>query len=131
MMNSTPLTDKGQLALSQPQGHQDRQFVKDELGLPDLQDGYRLAVAIALAKRLPPAAENMSRSTVYGANVLDSDGALRTAILALRDDHGGRPYALMERLAEAGLRDLASHLNDGLPLRQYLEGLVATSESLE
>jgi hypothetical protein len=123
MTDMPVLQDKGQLQLSE-QGSADREYIKDQLGLPDLQDGYRLAVAVALAKNLPPAPEDVRRSTVYGATVLDSDGSLRASVLALRDDHGERPYALLERLAEAGLRDLAGHLNEGLPIRQYLAALV-------
>ncbi len=121
--------DKGQLQLSE-QGAKDREYIKEQLQLPDLQDGYRLGVAVALAKKLPPASENIRRSTVYGANVLDFDGALRASVMALRSDHGGRPYALLERLAEAGLRDLAEHLNEGLPIRQYLGALVPETAAL-
>jgi hypothetical protein len=34
---------------------------------------------------------------------------------------------LMERLAEAGLRDLAVHLDEGRPIRQYLTALTPRS----
>lgn len=122
-MNHQPLEDRAQIGLTD-QGLADREYVKDALGLRDLQDAYRLAVAAALAKNLPPAPEDARRTTAYGAAVLDATGALRASVLALRDDHGGRPYALIERLAEAGLQDLASHLRDGLPIRQYLTELV-------
>lgn len=115
--------DRGQLGLSE-QGSADREHIKEDLGLKDLQDAYRLGVAVALAKQLPPAPGDVRRTTAYGAGVLDADGSLRASILALRDDHDGRPYALLERLAEAGLRDLAAHLNEGLPIRQYLTALL-------
>jgi hypothetical protein len=123
MSQAAAAEDRGQIGLSDAAAA-DREYIKDELGLRDLQDAYRLAVAVALAKNLPPAAENLRRTTAYGAAVLDATGALRASVLALRDDHGGRPYALIERLAEAGLRDLAAHLNEGLPIRQYLAPLV-------
>jgi hypothetical protein len=121
------LEDRSQIGLSE-QAVEDREYIKDVLGLRDLQDAYRLAVAAALAKNLPPASENVRRTTAYGAAVLDASGALRASVLALREDHGGRPYALIERLAEAGLQDLASHLREGLPIRQYLLALVPPQE---
>lgn len=127
MSEPAVIEDRSQIRLSE-QGTADREHIKDALGLGDLQDAYRLAVAVALAKDLPPTAEDLRRTVVYGAGVLDASGALRASVLALRDDHGGRPYALIERLAEAGLRDLAAHLSDGLPLRQYLAALTPRQE---
>ncbi len=115
--------DRSQIGLSE-QGALDREFIKEKLDLKDLQDAYRLAVAVARAKNLPPAGEDARRTTAYGAHVLDSSGALRASVLALREDHAGRPYALMERLAEAGLRDIAAHLEEGRPIRQYLAALL-------
>lgn len=117
--------DRTQIGLSE-QGRHDRDAIKDVLDLGEGQDAYRLAVAVALSKRLAPADENARRTNAYGTSSLDERGELRAAILELRDDHSGRPYALMERLAEAGLRDMAAHLDSGLPLRQYLSDLVPT-----
>ncbi len=117
--------DRNQLRLSD-EGAIDRDYIGSALELKDLQDAYRLAVAIALAKNLPPASEDIRRTTAYGAAVLDSTGGLRAAVLAIRDDHGGRPYALIERLAEAGLKDLAVHLREGRPIRQYLAPLIVS-----
>jgi hypothetical protein len=115
--------DRTQIGLSE-EGSTDREFIKDKLDLREGQDAYRLAVAVAVAKNLPPTVEDVRRTNAYGASSLDSTGALRASILALRDDHGGRPYALMERLAEAGLRDIAVHLEEGRPIRQYLAALL-------
>ncbi|SRR6266508_1904219 len=127
MSEPTIAEDRSQIRLSE-QGVADREYIKEALGLGDLQDAYRLAVAVALAKNLPPASEDLRRTTAYGAGVLDASGALRASVLALRSDHGGRPYALIERLAEAGLRDLAAHLDEGLPVRQYLAALTPRQE---
>lgn len=121
--DATP-DDKAQLGLS-AEASADLDRVQDDLKLPDRIDGYRLAIAAALAKGLVPTPEKVSRTTAYNATgTLDTDGSLRAAVLALRDDHAGRPYALIERLAEAGLRDLAAHSDSGLPLRDYLAPLV-------
>jgi hypothetical protein len=125
MSQMTP-DDRSQVGLSD-QAVADRDAIRERLKLREGQDAYRLAVAVALAKHLPPAPENVRRTNAYGTGSVDSRGELRAAIIALRDDHGGRPYALMERLAEVGLRDLAAHLDEGRPIRQYLAGLTPRS----
>jgi hypothetical protein len=113
-----------QVGLAQ-QAAADRDQIAEDLALPSGLEAYRLGVAVALAKNLPPADESARRTNAYGVSSVDTqDGAIRASILALRSDHVGRPYALMERLAEAGLRDLAEHLNAGLPIRQYLSALL-------
>lgn len=122
--NAPAPEDKAQLGLS-AEASADLDRIHDDLKLPDRIDGYRLAVAVALAKGLAPAPEKVSRTTAYNASgTLDTDGSMRAAVVVLRQDHAGRPYALVERLAEAGLRDLAAHLDSGLPLRDYLAPLV-------
>lgn len=123
MSSANVMDDRSQIGLSE-QAMLDRDYIKESLGLRDLQDAYRLAVAAALAKSLQPAAEDVRRTTAYGAAVLDASGSLRAAVMAMRADHFGRPYALMERLAEAGLRDLAAHLDEGLPVREYIAALM-------
>ena len=120
--------DRSQLGLSN-EAKLDLDFIEDELRLPNRVDGYRLGVAVSLRKALEPSAQGVPRTTAYSATgTFDPDGHFRSAILAMRDDHGGRPYALAERLAEAGMRDLRSHLEGGLTLRQYLAGLQASDE---
>jgi hypothetical protein len=127
MSDPNTMEDRTQLAVSE-QGTEDREYIRDELQLKELQDAYRLGVAVALAKELPAAPEGIRRTNTYGTGDVDPDGALRASILALRDDHGGRPYALLQRLAEAGLRDIAAYLNEGRPIRQYLIALFPKAE---
>lgn len=122
--------DKSQIGLT-PEGDADRDFVRERLGLKDLQDAYRLGVVVALAKNLEPTAASLPRKTAYGSAVLDSDGSLKASVLAVRADHGNKPYSLIERLAEAGLRDLASYLNQGRPIRQYIAALIPVSEATD
>lgn len=112
--------DKTQIGLS-PQASDDLEYIKGHLRLPRGLDVYRLAVAAAIARKLEPTDESVSRTTVYNATgTLDLDGAIHAAVIAVRSDHGERPYALVERLAEAGLRDIREHLENGLPIRDYL-----------
>jgi hypothetical protein len=131
MTSAALAPDRIQLGLTL-QGAQDRDLVADRLGFISGLDAYRLAVAVALAKNLPATEQNVTRTNAYSVSSIDQDGILRAAILTLREDHERRPYALMERLAEAGLRDLATHLDRGLTIRAYLRALVpekATADS--
>ena len=90
-------------------------------GFKDRQDAYRLAVAIALAERLDPAPADVTRGNYAGVGGVDPDGALRAATRELRDDHEGRPAALIERLAEAGIDRLHAEVHAGRSLRETLE----------
>jgi hypothetical protein len=89
-------------------------------GFDDKQDAYRLAVAVALAEDLEPADAAASRTTYVNIGGLDPDGSLRSAVLAIRDDHDGRPVAFIERLAETGVARIQKHLDDGKSLRELL-----------
>lgn len=115
---STP-TDKGQLGLSE-QAHEQLGEIVDRGGFRERQDAYRLAVSIALAEVLPPTPEGVSRTTYLNVGSLDPDGSLRAAVQSIRPDHNGRPYALVERLAEAGIARLHDHLYAGKSLRELL-----------
>jgi hypothetical protein len=94
--------------------------VADQGGFADKLDAYRLALAIALAQGLEPAAADVSRKTYVNVGSLDPDGAIKSAVLAVRDDHDDRPVAFMERLAEAGIAKLYEHLESGKSLREIL-----------
>src|SRR5437762_11511949 len=70
-------------------------------GFKDRQDAYRLAIAVALAEGLAPAAENVSRRNYVSLGSLDPDTYLRAATNQLRSAHAARPTALIARLAAA------------------------------
>lgn len=112
-------TDKGQLGLSE-QAHDQLGELVERGGFRERQDAYRLAVSVALAEQLPPAPEGVSRTTYLNVGSLDPDGSLRAAVQSIRSDHNGRPYALVERLAEAGISRLHDHLYAGKSLRELL-----------
>lgn len=127
-MTAPTASDKSQIGLS-TSAAADLDYLQEELKLVNRLDAYRLAVAVALRKELVPSEAALSRTTAYSATgTLDPDGQIRAAVLALRTDHDGRPYALVERLAEAGLRDIRTHVESGLPLREYLQA-VGVAES--
>jgi hypothetical protein len=111
--------DKPQLGIS-AQAREDLDYIKDELALPDRADAYRFGIAVALQKHLAPADASVSRDNYIATSSLDSDGAIQAAVVELREDHDGRPYALVERLAEAGAADVAAFLRSGRPIREYM-----------
>ncbi len=115
--------DKNELGLTE-QAREAFDAVVEAAGFNERQDAYRLAIAVALQKGLEPTAEGLSRKTYVNIGGLDRDGSLRAAVLQLRSDHGSRPYALLERLAEAGVEDMKAHFDAGRSVREYLEKLV-------
>lgn len=115
----SPAKDKAQPGLTAEAREQLEEITKRG-GFNDMQDAYRLATAIALAEQLTPAAASASRTTYLNIGSLDPDGSLRNSVLAIRDDHDDRPVALIERLAEAGIARLHTHMEDGKSLREML-----------
>ena len=116
----SPQPDKTQLAMTEEAREKADEIVA-AAGFKDRQDAYRLAVAIALAERLDPAPADVTRGNYAGVGGVDPDGALRAATRELRDDHEGRPAALIERLAEAGIDRLHAEVHAGRSLRETLE----------
>ena len=73
----------------------------------DQMDGYRLAVATAIAfGRSPRASPGSSRTTKYAAGNLDPDQELKTVIAEIYPDSKRTPYRALEDLAEQGLEIL-------------------------
>jgi hypothetical protein len=118
--------DKTQLGLTEDARDRADEIV-ESVGFRDRQDAYRLAVAIALAENLEPAAEGLSRTTYVNIGGLDPNNELRAATLHLRDDHGDRPGALIELLAEAGIDFIYDHVHAGRPIRELLQKYQATT----
>ncbi len=83
-MSAAP--DKTQLGLTLAAREQ-LDVVYAQGGFDDLQDAYRLAIAVALVQRLAPTEAAPSRNNHVNIGGLDPDGSLRTAVLAIRGDH--------------------------------------------
>lgn len=121
--------DKSQVAISEASRDLADEVV-EKGGFADRQDVYRLAIAVALVKQLEPAPEDVGGRTNYlGTGSLDQDGSIRTAIVQLREEGRDRPYALAERLAEAGIAELRQHLNSGRSIREFLGSLTGEVSS--
>ena len=74
-------------------------------------DGYRLAIALALAEDLIDAEGHRRGKTYINAGSLDPDGIIRDAVLESFGDKAGSPYEIAERLGEAGIHALAERLH--------------------
>lgn len=121
--------DKSQVAISEASRDLADEVV-EKGGFAERQDVYRLAIAVALVKQLEPAPEDVGgRINYLGAGSLDQDGSIRTAIMQLREEGRDRPYALAERLAEAGIAELHEHLNSGRSIREFLASLTTGASS--
>lgn len=124
----SPEKDKAQPGLT-AEAREQLEEITEKGGFSEMQDAYRLATAIALAENLEPADASLSRTTYANIGGLDPDHSFRSAVLAVRDDHGDRPVALIERLAEAGIARLHTHLNSGKSLRELLAAYVAEPDA--
>jgi hypothetical protein len=78
----------------------------------DRQDAYRVAIGVALARRLEPSASDMiGLRTAYNfTGGIDRDGKLRQLIAVLGPSEAARPAIFAERLAHAGLAFLVDRL---------------------
>lgn len=103
--------DKAQIGLTPVADQQLEELLKTGW-FAERQDAYRLAIAVALARRLEPsAAEMVGIRTAYNfTGGVDRDGKLRLLIAALNPAEAGRPAIFSERLAHAGLAFLFNRL---------------------
>jgi len=83
-------------------------MVKNKL-VADQVDGYRLAIAVAIAlNKLPQLDRRTARTTKFAAGNLDPDQELKTVVAELYPDFRSTPYRALEDLAEQGLTELSN-----------------------
>lgn len=92
------LSDDGQAAL---------QRLKDAGYFREMVEGYRFAVALAMAHGLIADEETKFR-TNWNTGSVDPDTSIRGLIVEFFPEVADRPYAFAQRLAEAGVRELSS-----------------------
>ena len=78
---------------------------KDEV-FDEMSHGYRLGIALAIARGGLAAPEDTTMVTILNVGSLDPDGSIRDLITELYPQHAHRPYAFAERLAEAGVEEM-------------------------
>lgn len=109
--STTESQDKAQIGLTPSAEHHLDELMKTNW-FADRQDAYRVAIGVALARRLEPSASEMvGLRTAYNfTGGIDRDGKLRQLITALNPRESTRPAVFAERLAHAGLAFLVDRL---------------------
>lgn len=85
--------------------HLQLQQLKDDGVISEMRDGYRFGLALAIASK-QMASPDVKFKTFLNVGSLDPDGAIRDVIVELFPDSATKPYAIAERLAEAGVAEL-------------------------
>jgi hypothetical protein len=102
--------------------------LRDNGHITELMDGYRLAIATAIAfKRSPRQAARGERRTMFAAGNLDPDMSLRSAIAEIYPEARGWPYRAAEDLAEQGA-DVLRNSMDGEEI--WFEDLIRRIEEV-
>lgn len=78
----------------------------------EMRDGFRFAVAYALAREPNPPRVDGSRKTIFSVSTLDSDQYLRLAVECVRQDSEEPTYRLIERLADWGIVQIAKRIEE-------------------
>src|SRR5687768_14227063 len=113
-MTAKVTKDKVQIGLT-PSGAQALDSIMTTGWFDDRQDAYRAAIAVALARGLVPAEDELTNvTTAYNfVGGIDKDGRVRALINALAPKEADRPASYAERLAHGGLSFMAERLADG------------------
>lgn len=94
--------------------HEKLKWLQEEQHFRDLLDGYRFAIALALAQGIQPA-ELQKRTTIFNVGTVDPDQSMKRSIEAIMGDRLQEipVYKMAERLAEWGVNELSSQAKSG------------------
>jgi len=98
--------------------------LKEAGHIADFQDGYRLAIAVAIGFGREPklAASDVERKTMFAVGNLDPDSALREAIKEIYPPARAIPARAAEDLAEQGLQIIKDRMQgDEILFTELLE----------
>lgn len=95
--------------------HNKLKWLHEEKYFRELLDGYRFAIALALAQGVDPPEIEEKRTTIFNVGTADSDQSLKQSIqIVMGDRIQGTPvYKMAERLAEWGINELKSQARSG------------------
>lgn len=79
----------------------------------EMADAYRLGIGLALANAVIPDEVPTPRTTIFNVGTLDPDKQIYNAIRLLSDTGETSVYRWAERLAEWGVRELATRAEAG------------------
>ena len=88
------------------QAHRKLKRLHEDGHFQTLMDGYRFAIALAIAYGAEAAQEMGTRQTIFNVGSLDHDKKLFNAVKALFPAEEGSIYKIIERLAEWGVEEL-------------------------
>lgn len=104
------------------EGHDKLSRLKEEGHFEDMADGYRFAVALALAHGFVPDSSPRGGPTMFNIGSLDPDRTLYAAIRALAHPTKEPVYKCAEKLAEWGVEELTRMAKDGkIPFAELLD----------
>lgn len=89
------------------------QRFKEEGLFAEMRDAYRFAVAFYLSKQVTPPEILGKKNTIFNIGTIDPDKELYLAISCLMPDLDGSVYQMAERLADAGIAEMAIDFERG------------------
>lgn len=101
--------EPAQIGLSEIAHHQLERMVKEGY-FSEMRDGYRFAVALALAREADIPRPQGARKNIFSTSTLDPDHLLKLAVDTLRPSIDEPAYRIAERLADWGIAELNRHL---------------------
>ena len=108
--------------------HSKLQQLKEENYFAEMADGYRFAIALALAHGASAPAVTGGRGTIFNVGTLDPDRGIYAAVSALRETVDEPVYRTAARLAEWGVEELYRRTRDG---RFSFADILSEAESLQ
>jgi hypothetical protein len=89
------------------------QRFKEEGIFAEMRDAYRFAVAFYLSKQITPPEIVGKKNTIFNIGTIDPDKELYLAISCLMPNIEGSIYQMAERLADAGIAEMAVEFERG------------------
>lgn len=89
------------------------QRFKEEGLFAEMKDAYRFAVAFYLSKQITPPEIIGKKNTIFNIGTIDPDKELYLAISCLMPNIEGSIYQMAERLADAGIAEMAVEFERG------------------
>jgi len=89
------------------------QRFKEEGLFAEMRDAYRFAIAYYLSKQVIPPEIVGKKNTIFNIGTIDPDKELYLAISCLMPEFEGSIYQMAERLADAGIAEMAIDFETG------------------
>ena len=112
------------------QSHKSLRLPKDTGVFSEMRDAYRFGLAWAIAAGIIADEDVKTTETFVNVGTLDPDGSIRDVVIGLFPEAENRPYARVERLAEAGVAAIGLlHETDQLRFKDLFGRIAETQLS--